>query len=197
MSNAVCNSLGSWIVSLSVIWEYNMRSSHQGYSKFGPWSRIRNGSQWTTEDRQSVVTKLKSRVHRPRKSLEILHCGPQNKKFEYPWFTPTIVLLSSQETKVNYLFLDKGFELLVFISIIPRDGPKTFWVETETKTETWAPETETRPRRLPNWPRRDPRVSETRPKRDLFLVETISRHMAYICMVYALHTVSQKKNPLD
>ena len=35
------------------------------------------------------------------------------------------------------------------------------------------------------------------PRRDFFLVETISRHMAYICMVYALHTVSRKKNPLD
>ena len=96
-------------------------------------------------------------------------------------------LENSRKTRVS--------TLLGRIIVTGRDGLKTFWVETETKTETWALETETRPRRLPNCLRRDPRVSETRPRRDLFLVETISRHMAYKCMVYALHTVSQKRIP--
>ena len=47
-----------------------------------------------------------------------------------------------------------------------RDGPKTFWVETEIKNETWAPETETRPRRLPNCPRRDWYETLECPRRD-------------------------------
>ena len=71
-----------------------------------------------------------------------------------------------------------------------RDQDRDLSSRDRDETETFAKLSETRPRR-------DPRVSETRPRRDLFLVETISRHMAYKCMVYALHTVSQKKNPLD
>ena len=69
-----------------------------------------------------------------------------------------------------------------------------------------------RPRPRPELPRprRDRDVCQTVrdrdetlecPRRDrdetFFLVETISRRMAYKCMVYALHTVSQTKNPLD
>ena len=71
-----------------------------------------------------------------------------------------------------------------------RDQDRDLSSRDQDETETFAKLSETRPRR-------DPRVSETRSRRDLFLVETISRHMAYKCMVYALHTVSQKKNPLD
>ena len=49
---------------------------------------------------------------------------------------------------------------------------RDFWVETETKTETWAPETD-----LPNWrQRREPRVSETRPRRDLRLYRGLYMH---------------------
>ena len=73
---------------------------------------------------------------------------------------------------------------------LDRDQDRDLSSRDRDETETFAKLSETRPRR-------DPRVSETRPRRDLFLVETISRHMAYKCMVYALHTVSQKKNPLD
>ena len=69
-----------------------------------------------------------------------------------------------------------------------RDQDRDLSSRDRDETETFAKLSETRPRR-------DPRVSETRPRRDLFLVETISRHMAYKCMVYALHTVSQKKIP--
>ena len=71
-----------------------------------------------------------------------------------------------------------------------RDQDRDLSSRDRDETETFAKLSETRPRR-------DPRVSETRPRRDLFLVETKLRHMAYKCMVYALHTVSQKKNPLD
>ena len=46
--------------------------------------------------------------------------------------------------------------------------PETFPVETETETETFGPETETRPRRLPVCPRRD--RDET-----LGRLETVSR----------------------
>ena len=53
-----------------------------------------------------------------------------------------------------------------FSAITIRDGPKTFWVETETKTETWAPETETGPRRSPNCPRRDRDETLECPRRD-------------------------------
>ena len=77
-----------------------------------------------------------------------------------------------------------------------RDGLKTFWVETETKTETWAPETETRPRRLPNCPRRDRDETLECPRRDrdeTFFWSRLSRHMAYKCMVYMHFTLCPKK----
>ena len=52
----------------------------------GPESGPPKGSQWTAEDRQSVLTKRKNRVRGPRKSLEIYQFGLRNKKFEYPWY---------------------------------------------------------------------------------------------------------------
>ena len=93
-------------------------------------------------------------------------------------------------------------DVLQFKMSVPcRDGLKTFWVEIETKTETWAPETETRPRRLPNCPRRDRDETLECPRRDrdeTFFWSRLYRDTWLIDAWYMHFTLCpQKKNPLD
>ena len=82
-----------------------------------------------------------------------------------------------------------------------RDGHKTFWVETDTKTETGAPETETRPRRLLNCPRRDRDETLECPRRDRDETETrpfsgrdyIETHGLYMHGICTSHCVPKKE----
>ena len=79
------------------------------------------------------------------------------------------------------------------------DGLKTFWVETKTKTETWAPETETRPRRLPNCPRRDRDETLECPRRDrdeTFFWSRLYRDTWLINAWYMHFTLCPKKESL-